>query len=58
MKIISKETTRTINGGATNLISMGKGACDLYAIYKGSKLCINLGIWIGNKIFNNNAKYL
>ena len=45
-------------------VCLGKQLWDLHlvsgsdGIYKGGKLCVNAGMWLGNKIFKNNASYL
>ena len=58
MKIISKEKTRTINGGSITFLAVCEGLGTAYGIYEGGKLCVKAGIWLGNKIFKNNASYL
>lgn len=58
MKVISKTKTRTINGGSGTFLNVCGGMGKAFLIYTGCKYCVNAGIWIGNKMFNNNAKYL
>lgn len=58
MKTISKTTTRKISGGAITFLAVCEGLGTAYGIYEGGKLCVNAGIWLGNKIFKNNARYI
>ena len=52
MTIISKEKTRTINGGSvTAVATVAGGACAAVGF-------INIGIDIGNWLFKNNCKKL
>lgn len=52
------EELAAVNGGAITVLSVIGGIGTAYGIYEAAKLCVNGGIWIGNKLFKNNAKYI
>ena len=57
--VLSKEELSSINGGEAITFASIMGAIGTaYGIYEAGKLCINVGIWAGNKIFRNNVNYL